>query len=382
MKKAYSYRKRITDKIRRRKLFDYGYEQPGSMPGTLNISHDGVSIPIVLIDYNGDRAKITTDLTPEDCVKYFSTDSVSWFNIGGLGSENFWQRIGKVFNLHPLALEDIVNVPQQPKTEDYHDQLVIITKMVLPNHNGEGFWLEQVSLVIGNRYLLTVQEEPERDCLENIRKRIKFKKGNIRTQGADYLAYALWDAIIDGFFPVLEVYSQQIEDLENEVISHPNQNTLAKIYRTKRELLGLRRAIWFQRSALSSLIRDKSPLLTEDTIVHLRDCYDHAVQIIDIIETYRELASGLTDIYLSAVSNRMNEVMKILTVISSIFIPLTFVAGIYGMNFNTEASPLNMPELQWYYGYPLCLGIMLTIAIALILYFWRLGWLKNSSTLK
>ena len=201
--------------------------------------------------------------------------------------------------------------------------------------------------------------------------------------GADYLAYALWDAIIDGFFPVLEIYGEKIEDLEDEVIFNPSNQSLAKVYQIKRELLALRRAIWPQRNALNTLIRDGSSVINPEILVFLRDCYDHTVQIIDIIETYRELASSLTDIYLSAISNKMNEVMKLLTVISSIFIPLTFIAGIYGMNFDPDISPLNMPELEWYWGYPFCWALMLTIGGGLIYYFWRKGWFENfSNTIK
>ncbi len=379
-KKTKFYSSKVSRKIKRRNLFDYSYEQPGSMPGTLNISRDAIFPPIDLIDYDSERAKLIPNLEPEACREYFDTDSVSWFDIGGLGNEDFWQRIGTVFSLHPLVLEDIVNVPQPPKIEDYQDQLVIITKMVMPNPDGEGFWWEQVSLVVGQRYLLTVQEEPEKDCLETIRQRIQFKKGNIRTKGADYLAYSLWDAIIDGFFPVLEIFSDKIEALEDEVIFEPNNDTLAKIYQARRELLALRRAIWSQRNALGILIRDKSPLISDETTIYLRDCYDHAVQIIDIIETYRELTSGLTDIYLSAVGNKMNEVMKLLTVISSIFIPLTFVAGIYGMNFNPEASPWNMPELNWYWGYPFFWVMMGGISTGMIYFFWKKGWFSHIAT--
>lgn len=360
-------------------LFDYSYEQPGSIPGTLNIEDDAEIPDIVLIDYNSAQANHISNLTPEACTKYMNTDSVSWVDVKGLGSENILQRLGKVFGLHPLVLEDIVNVPQRPKVEDYPQQLVIITQMVVPKPSGAGFWLEQVSLVVGKNYILTVQEYPERDCLQPVRRRIKFNKGSIRKMKTDYLAYALWDAIIDGFFPVLEIYGEKIEDLEDEVIFNPSNQSLAKVYQIKRELLALRRAIWPQRNALNTLIRDGSSVIDPESLVFLRDCYDHTVQIIDIIETYRELASSLTDIYLSAISNKMNEVMKLLTVISSIFIPLTFIAGIYGMNFNPEVSPFNMPELAWYWGYPFCWALMLATAGSLIFYFWRQGWFENFS---
>jgi magnesium transporter len=230
--------------------------------------------------------------------------------------------------------------------------------------------------------LLTVQEEPEHDCFEGVRTRIEKNKGTIRRQNSDYLAYALLDAIVDGFFPVLERYGEQIEDLEEEVIVEPTQKTLQKIYKIRRELLQLRRAIWPQRDAINSLIRDGSGLISEEVRVYLRDCYDHAVQVIDMVETYRELASGLMEVYLSAVSNKMNEIMKLLTVVSAIFIPLTFVAGIYGMNFNTEKSPYNMPELNWYWGYPISLTVMAAIAGVLLFLFWQRGWLENSVKIK
>ncbi|MGV2827098.1 magnesium/cobalt transporter CorA [Myxosarcina sp. GI1(2024)] len=363
-------------------LFDYAYEKPGSMPGTLNIKTDAKPPRIVLIDYNCDRAHRKENLTPEACAKYLDTESVSWVDVGGLGSEDILQRLGKVFNIHPLVLEDIVNVPQRPKVEEYADRLVIITQMVIPKPKKNSFWLEQVSLIVGKNYLLTVQEEPNRDCFQGVRQRIRFKKGNIRHQGSGYLAYALWDAIIDGFFPILEIYGEKIEDLEDKVIFNPSDRILAEIYKIKRELLALRRAIWPQRNALNTLIRDGSEVLDAETLVFFRDCYDRSVQIIDIIETYRELASSLTDIYLSAINNKMNEIMKLLTVISSIFIPLTFIAGIYGMNFNTEASPWNMPELGWYWGYPLCLLLMLAIASGLVYFFWQRGWFRNLSNPK
>jgi magnesium transporter len=297
--------------------------------------------------------------------------------VQGLGDEEVLMSLGEVFQLHPLMLEDVVNVPQRPKVEDYGDQLLIIARMVMIKP-GDGFISEQVSLILGKHYLTTVQEEPERDCFGPVRHRIKNGKGIIRKQGPDYLAYALLDAVIDGFFPVLEAYGERIEALENEVVTAPSRQTLEKIHLIRRELLDLRRAIWPQRDAITALMRDGSPLISQEVSVYLRDCYDHTIQVLDMVETYRELASSLMDVYLSSISNKMNEVMKVLTVISTVFIPLTFVAGIYGMNFNTEKSPLNMPELNWYWGYVVCWAVMLTIAAGLIYYFWRKGWFKSS----
>lgn len=361
---------------------DYFLEKPGSLPGTLRIEADATPPVIMLIDYNQTNVTRQQLATPEECIPYLDTTSVSWIDVQGLGSEDILQRLGQVFNLHPLLLEDVVNVPQRPKVEDYEDQLVIIARMVLPQAGDAGFYSEQVSFVLGKHYLLTVQEEPEHDCFEQVRLRIRNNKGVLRKQGADYLAYTLLDSIIDGFFPVLEDYGERIEELEEEVVAKPTRQTLNKIYRIRRELLALRRSIWPQRDAINILIRDGSDLISENVQVYLRDCYDHTVQVLDIVETYREISSGLMDVYLSAVSNRMNEVMKLLTVISSIFIPLTFIAGVYGMNFNTETSPWNMPELNWYWGYPLCLLSMAAIASGLIFFFWRRGWFENFSTIE
>ncbi len=361
---------------------DYFYDQPGSMPGTLKIESDASPPIIVLIDYNQANATRLQVETPEAIAPYLDTQSVSWVDVQGLGSEDILQRLGRVFHLHPLVLEDVVNVPQRPKVEDYEDQLVIVTRMVMLKQNTQGFISEQVSFILGKYYLLTVQEEPAYDSFGPVRQRIRAHKGIIRQQGPDYLAYALLDALIDGFFPVLEAYGERIEALEDEVVENPTRQTLAKIHQVRRELLSLRRSIWPQRDAINTLIRDGCELISRNVQVYLRDCYDHIIQLLDIVETYRELASSLMDVYLSSVSNKMNEVMKTLTVISTIFIPLTFVAGVYGMNFNPDASPLNMPELNWYWGYPASLIFMGMVGLAMVYYFWRRGWFSSFSTTK
>ncbi|MEH2195186.1 MAG: magnesium/cobalt transporter CorA [Nostoc sp.] len=369
-------------KIGNKPYEDEFYHQPGTLPGTIFIDADAPPPILFLIDYNQTNFIREQIETPEECIQYLDSESISWVDVQGLGSQDILQRLGKVFKLHPLVLEDIVNVPERPKIEDYEDQLLFISRMVVPKEKTCGFYSEQVSLILGKNYLLTVQEEPEHDCFEGVRSRIEKSKGIIRKQGADYLAYAVLDAIIDGFFPVLELYGERIEELEEEVIVKPNPQTLQNIYQIRRELLQLRRAIWPQRDAINSLIRDGSELISEEVRIYLRDCYDHTVQVMDMVETYRELASGLMDVYLSAVSNKMNEIMKVLTIVSTIFIPLTFVAGIYGMNFSTEKSPYNMPELNWYWGYPICLAVMGAIAASLLFFFWQRGWLQNSVTIK
>jgi magnesium transporter len=357
---------------------DYFYDRPGTIPGELHLREDAMPADLVLIDYDRDRSTRVAITNPETIKEYLKTHTVSWIDVLGLGNMATWNTLIPIFNLHQMLVEDVVNVPQRPKVEDYQDQLLIIAIMVVLNPDRTGFTKEQVSLVLGKNYLLTVQEEPEEDCFHGVRKRIEIDRGIIRTQGADYLAYCLLDAIVDGFFPVLEYYGELIENLEDEVITHPNRSTLEKIYKVRRELLTIRRAIWPQRDAINSLIRDGSDLVSSEVQVYLRDCYDHTVQVMDMVETYRELATGLMDVYLSAVSNRMNEIMKLLTVISAIFIPLTFIAGVYGMNFDRSKSPLNMPELGWYWGYPLCVALMMTIAGSLVFFFWKRGWFKSS----
>jgi magnesium transporter len=356
--------------------FDYNYDEPGSLPGTIDLPSDAPPPDIVLIDYNEASATRLKINTPEECAPYLDTHSVSWVDVLGLGNEETWIKLSKVFNLHALVLEDVVNVPERPKVDDFDSQIVIIAWMVMLKDNSHGFYIEQVSFVLGEDYLLTVQEEPERDCFAKVRDRIRYNKGIIRQRKADYLAYALLDAIIDGYFPVLEAYGERIEELEDEVVSNPSRQTLQEIYKIRRELLALRRAIWPQRDALNTLIRDGSNLISPEVRIYLRDCYDHAVQVIDIVETYRELSSGMMDVYLSSISNKMNEIMKLLTVISTIFIPLTFIAGVYGMNFE------NMPELKSNVGYPAVWAVMIGVAGGLVYFFWKKGWFENFSTIK
>ncbi|MGL5062632.1 MAG: magnesium/cobalt transporter CorA [Microcoleus sp.] len=361
---------------------DYFYDTPGAVPGTLDLEPDAPPPEIVLIDYCEATANRTKLASPREAAVYLDTESVSWVDMLGLGNKETWRQMGEVFNLHVMAQEDVVNVPQRPKVVDYENHLLIIAWMVTIHPKSDTFHKEQVSLILGKHYVLTVQEEPNYDCFGPVRDRIRKGQGVIRKHGADYLAYTLLDSIIDGFFPVLEIYGERIEELEDEVVARPTRKTLEKIYKIRRELLTLRRAIWPQRDAINTLIRDSSDAIGPEVRIYLRDCYDHTVQVMDMVETYRELSSGLMDVYLSSVGNKMNEIMKLLTVISSIFIPLTFVAGIYGMNFNTEKSPMNMPELNWYFGYPLCLGLMAAIASGLVYFFWRRGWFENFSTIE
>jgi magnesium transporter len=279
--------------------------------------------------------------------------------------------IGDHFGLHPLALEDTVHVHQRAKSEDYGEYVYFVCRMVTLEEGK--FVIEQVSLFIFPDLVLSFQERPG-DCLEPVRERLRKSKGKIRFQSADYLAYAIIDALIDGYFPVLEKVGDDLEDLEELILENPTERLLQQVHQTKRELLTLRRAIWPIREAVNALMREDLQAISPDTRVFLRDCYDHSIQLVDLVENYRELASGLMDLYMTGVSNRMNEVMKILTIFATIFMPLGFIAGLYGMNFNTQ-SPYNMPELSWMYGYPFALALMLFTAVGLIMYFRRKQWI-------
>lgn len=371
----------ITEDEEEESELDYFFDQPGTLPGTLDLKADAAPPKIVVIEYSQTTAMRTVINSPSEYTRYHNPECVSWLDIQGLGNLETWRQMAEIFNLHPIALEDVVNVPQRPKVVYYDnpDHVVIIAWMVMLSPRSQKLHKEQVSIILGENYVITVQEKPKYDCLEPVRNRIRKNQGHITKYGADYLAYAILDAIIDEFFPVLEVYSDLLEDLEDEVLFQPQSKTMQSIYKTKRDMIVLRRAIWYQREALNILIRDKNRLVSKKVRVYLRDCYDNTVNIRDMLETYRELASDLISIYLSSMGNRMNEIMKVLTVISTIFIPLTFIVGIYGMNFDPEISPWNMPELKWYYGYPMSLGLMAIIAGGLIYFFCKRGWFKNFS---
>jgi magnesium transporter len=366
----------LEEKEEEEDYFDYFYDEPGSEPGTLSIDPDANPSRIILIDYEPKHAIRRVDLTPKALIPYLGSNTVSWMDVQGLGSEKILKQVGEIFKLHPLLLEDVVNVPQRPKVEDYNQQMLIVAHMVRPKPQENGFETEQVSFVLGKNYLLTMQEEELEDCFEPVRERIRTNQGKVRHLGADYLTYLLMDVLIDSYFPVVEDYGERIEDLEDKIMRSPTRETLQEIYAVRRELLALRRLIWPLRDVMNLLIRSSNKLMATDVQIYFRDCYDHVIQLLDIIETYRELASSLMEIYLSSMSNKMNEVMKFLTVISTIFIPLTFVAGVYGMNFKY------MPELEWKWGYFMCWTVMIAIAGGLVVYFWRRGWFKNFYSLE
>jgi magnesium transporter len=293
---------------------------------------------------------------------------ITWINIDGLQKISIIEKIGNHFNLHPLVLEDIANTGQRPKMEDYTDYLFVVLKMLQYSEEDTEIKGEQVSLILGSNWVLSFQET-EGDVFDLIRERIRTDKGSIRKMGADYLLYVLMDAIVDNYFAVLEKVGEKIEEIEDETVSNPSPETLQTIHDLKRQMITLRKSVWPLREVISRLERWESKLINESTDIFLRDLYDHTIQVIDAVETFRDMLSGMLDIYMSSVSNRMNEVMKVLTIIATIFLPLTLVAGIYGMNFRL------MPELQWEMGYPFALLIMLAVGITMLIYFKRRNWL-------
>jgi magnesium transporter len=304
----------------------------------------------------------------EECFPFKDKPTVTWINIDGIQRIDVIEKIGKYFNLHPLALEDIVNTGQRPKMEDFVDYIFVVLKMLYYDEKERETKAEQLSLVLGPNWVISFQEN-EGDVFDPIRERIRADKGRIRKMGADYLVYALIDAVVDNYFIILEKIGEKIEEIEDELVANPAPETLQAIHNLKRQMIFLRKSVWPLREVISRLERWESQLINKSTDIYLRDVYDHTIQVIDAIETFRDMLSGMLDIYLSSVSNRMNEVMKVLTIIATIFIPLTLVAGLYGMNFRY------MPELEWPWGYPLVLFFMFAIGVLMLIYFRKKKWL-------
>ncbi|MBU1061458.1 MAG: magnesium/cobalt transporter CorA [Candidatus Omnitrophica bacterium] len=347
----------------------------GLLPGTL--VHVGEKktehTKVTVIDYNEIEFQETILRKVEECTPFKEKDSVSWINIDGIYEIDVIEKMGRQFNLHSLVLEDIVNTGQRPKIEDFDDYIFIVLKMISYNESKSEIESEQVSLILGPNFVISFQER-EGDVFNSIRERIRNSKGRIRKMKSDYLAYTLLDAIIDNYFIIIEKLGERIEGMEDTLIKNSTPQTLQLIHSLKQDTIFLRKSVWPLREVINSLERSESKLIQESTDVFLRDIYDHTIQVIDSIETFRDTVSGMLDIYLSSVSNKMNEVMKVLTIIATIFIPITFVAGIYGMNFNPGVSAWNMPELNWKYGYLCALGLMLIIALLMIGYFKRKKW--------
>lgn len=293
-----------------------------------------------------------------------------WVDITGLGSRELLEELTQLLKIHPLAMEDVVNVHQRAKADPYEDHLFVVARM-LDNENTLSS--EQISMFVMNGLVISFQERPG-DCWEPIRQRMRQSRGRVRVCGADFLCYLLLDAIIDSYFPIVDRISEQIDQADDEILRDPDPMHIQQVHEIRSQLLSIRRSIRPHREMLNELIRDDHPLIQMETRVFFRDCYDHVIQLMDLVDTYRELTADLRDFYMSSVSNKMNQVMKVLTIISTIFIPLSFIAGIYGMNFDTE-SPWNMPELGWRFGYPIILSGMAILGFGLLWVFYRRKWI-------
>lgn len=359
------------------------HSAPGSSPATLvpHLTADGrgAKPEIRVIKYDPGGFEDIAVKEAADLLGHIDSGKVTWINIDGLGDIDALQLLAAKYDFHPLALEDVLNTGQRPKVEEFPDHLFIVAQMVYQD-KGMSICGEQVSMFLGKNYVITIQEEPEYDVFNPVRERLRAGRGSIRKSKADYLAYALLDSIIDHYFPVLDELGTSIEDLEDQLLEKPDRSMVLKLHEHRRSLTQLRRYIWPLRDLVNSMLHDSSGQIKAPTKIFLRDCYDHTVQLMDFVDSYKEITTGLMELYHSSVGLRTNEVMRVLTVITSIFIPLTFIVGIYGMNFSQEppenkAMPLNMPELYHPLGYVGVLGVMLLIAVAQLVFFRRKGWL-------
>ena len=341
-------------------------DKTGMSPGTLVYigEEKDVDVKIQIIDYTQHDVMESEVSDIKACLPFLQKESVTWFNITGIHDTKMVANLGSQFGLHSLILEDVVNSQQRPKIDDYGDYLFVVLKMLYAEKKTHTIVHEQISLVVAPSYVISFQTFSD-DVFDPVRNRIKQGRGRIRAKGSDYLAYALIDTIVDNYFKVLEELGDKIETLDDHVISNPQTEMLHEIQQLKREVLYIRKSTWPLREITSMLLKGESPVIQDDTHIYLKDVHDHTVQVLETVEIYRDMLSSILDIYLSSLSNRMNEVMKVLTIMATIFIPLTFIAGIYGMNFK------RMPELEWSWSYPVLLAIMVIIFIAMLV------WLKN-----
>ena len=339
---------------------------PGSLVHIGEKKAEQVRIRVILYDEESLEEKDLNSI--DECFQYIGQSRKTWINIDGIHEVGVIEKIGQALQLHPLVMEDILNTDQRPKLDDYEDYLFICGKMLTYDSENSRLNMENISLVLSPDYVISFQEV-EGDIFDPIRERLRKGKGRIRKAGHDYLAYTLLDAIVDNYFTVLEKIGEEIESLEEEVISDPDEGTVEGIHHLKRELIFLRKSVWPLREVVNTLERGESHIVQDDTRIFLRDVYDHSIQVIDTTETFRDMVSGMLDVYLSTISNKMNQVMKVLTIIATIFIPLTFIAGIYGMNFKY------MPELDYKWAYPAVLLCMLVIGIIMLIWFRRKRWL-------
>jgi magnesium transporter len=345
----------------------------GSPPGILK-HRDGqvtFSSRLHLIWYDGDNLEEKADATTADCLEYRKRPGVKWLHLQGVRDLQLIEDLGTCMGLHPLALEDVVEGRAPIKVDDYPEYLFIVCRLVA---DLIVFKDEQISIFLGTDYLFSIQES-DTDHFAIIRERLRHGSGQIRNQGPDYLMYAIIDYLVDSWFPLIEHFGERIEDLEDRLLSQPDGELTIELQTLRRQMLRGRRLLWPTREVINNLLSQEGEFIRDHARVYLRDCYDHAFQVIDLLENYRDIASGLIEIYLSSINTRLNEVMKVLTVIATIFMPLTFIAGVYGMNFKTDISPWNMPELSWYFGYPFALGLMAVVTVLMLFYFKQKKWL-------
>lgn len=354
-------------------LFNKRYHPAGTSPGTLSKGHvdHGRPLKIWLIDYDPDHIEVQEDATTQECQLRLQRETITWVHVEGQPTEETLRDLGDSFGLHPLALEDVLNTGQRPKVQSFADHLFVI--MSLPVMTDDWIEIDQLSLFAGDKFLISFCEAGFA-TFEPIVRRLQIPGGRMRSRGADYLMYGLVDYVIDRAFPLLERFGLQLEELEEQILESAERETLGEIHTIRRELILMRRNLWPQRELVSQLLRDESPWMHEETRLYLRDCYDHSVQVMELLETYRDMVASMLEIYLSSVSNRMNDVMRVLTVIATIFIPLTFIAGVYGMNFDRGAGPLSMPELSQPLGYVFVWIVMLAVAIGMVLFFRSRKW--------
>jgi len=362
-------RKKVLPLIKRR-------TPPGASPGSVVIDPQAPKPHLRILCYSPSEFEEIESATLDQVRASLDRFPITWLNVEGLGDANVIERLGEIFQLHRLALEDVVNVHQRAKLEEYENWLYFVAPMAC---GGERFATEQVSLFVNQKVVLTFQEGRPGDPFDAVRERLRTGSGRLRSAGSDYLAYAIIDALLDGYFPVLERYGDRLDALEDQMLAMDSRRSamlVDELHDVRHDLRLVRRAIWPQREAIAAMLRESTPFITDATRVYLRDCYDHVVQLIDLLETFREFSADLRDLHMSTLSNRINETMRILTIISTIFIPLTFIAGIYGMNFNPDVSPWNMPELRWYLGYPFSLAIMGITSLIMLGVFVRKGWIR------
>jgi magnesium transporter len=344
----------------------------GDAPGVLRIDPEALPPRIEFFGCAADRCTTQIVTNVDDLERLVQDHTLSWINVDGLGDERVIRRLGEMFQIHPLALEDIVHVHQRAKVEEYPEHLLIVMRMAWLS---EVLETEQLSLVVKDGVLITFQEKPG-DSLDPVRKRLQDPRSRLRGSSVAALTHAVLDAVVDGYFPVVERVGDWIEEMETLIPSSRSPRVIGEIHDLRQELLFLRRCVWPIREMMNVLLRDQSAWFPDDVRLHLRDVYDHTVQLMDVVENSREMCADLRDFYYAVVSQRTNEVMKVLTIVATIFMPLSFIAGVYGMNFDPHVSPWNMPELHWRYGYPGALGLMAAVTIGMIWFIWRKHWLR------